>query len=576
MITKLIRSFLPTSTLKSRIFKNLIVFTMLPFVLIAVIICINTYQDITKKYTDHVRERINESSNFINETLGKYIDKSSSIITNQYLITHLQKDYGDDLEQMIYFMDNINAMISEPFSSHIKSPYIIHTSNQSLYEGKFVHVTEGTSTNEWLVKAASAPATEILWEQQLTLKNSQRYVTFYRNIVDFNISVGILEVNIPYTVLEAIINNSGFQEKALIFLVNDQGDVLQFTNYSKVMVNNVHDITPEHFVMQSETLKNGHTLTVALPRKEIYKLTLTTLLLLSVFFFVYVALMLLASHFTSRKITQSLQSFITQIKQKDNLLLNEDLIEIEGDDEVAIIKQKFKTLISRMNEIYQHNNALEIELLQSRINPHLLYNSLSVIKWTASWNKDQKTIDIVNALTKYYRTALNKGNQIIQISAELEMIKEYVKINVHSHSCDYRLEVELEEGIAEYYTFKHLLQPIVENAILHGLNGKEEDARITIKGYWKQTDIVFEVSDNGRGMEQETIVNLMNDTYSASASFGGYGMRNVRRRLQAYYGNSYIIQIQSGIGEGTKVLVPIAALNEQELTDRKKSGTASL
>jgi two-component system sensor histidine kinase YesM len=76
-------------------------------------------------------------------------------------------------------------------------------------------------------------------------------------------------------------------------------------------------------------------------------------------------------------------------------------------------------------------------------------------------------------------------------------------------------------------------------------------------------------------MEQETIANLMNDTYSASASFGGYGIRNVRRRLQAYYGNGYIIQIQSEIGKGTTVLVPIAALNEQELTGRKKSGTAS-
>ena len=550
---------------------------MLPFVLIAVIICIYTYQNITKTFKDNVRERINESSSSINETLVKYIDKSSSIITNQYLINQLQKDYSDNLEQMLYFMDNVNAMVSEPFSSHIRSPYIIYTSNKTLYEGKFVHVMEETSANDLLVKTAErASATEMVWQQQLTLKNTQRYITFYRNIVDFNRSVGILEVNIPYTVIESMINNSGIQGNALLFLMNDQGDVLQFANHSNVVVNDVAAITPEHFVMQSEQLKNGHTLTVALPKKEIYKQTLSTMLLLSVFFFVYVALMMLASHFTSQKITKNLQSFISQIKTKDSLLLNEDLIEIEGDDEIAFIKQKFKSLISRMNDIYQHNNALEIELLQSRINPHLLYNSLSVIKWTASWNKDQKTIDIVSALTKYYRTALNKGNQIIQISAELEMIEEYVKINVHSHSCDYRLEVEIEERIAEYYTFKHLLQPIVENAILHGLNGKEGDARITIKGYWNQADIVFEISDNGRGMEQETIANLMNDTYSASASFGGYGMRNVRRRLQAFYGSRYTIQIKSKVGTGTTVFVRIAALSEQELTSRKKSGTAPL
>ncbi|MCD9023823.1 sensor histidine kinase [Cohnella silvisoli] len=576
MLKQIWNSFFSASSLKNQIFRNLILFTTLPFIIIAIYIYVYSSQKNAKAADDEIRDKLNGSIQSINETLVKYIDKSSYIITNRYLIKNIQKDYSNDLEQMMYFLDNVSAMIGEPYSDNIKNPYIVHAFNETLYEGKFVEGSGSIQRNETVDKVKKLPATEIAWEPDLTVKNNFRYVTFYRNIVDFNRSVAILEVNIPFQAIETGMGEIGSPEKGLIYSTDETGRLLYMNNRTSTGITDIRNVTPKHYKMVSGTIKSGYTITVAFPKRVLDMKNLETFALLILFFVFYIAVTLLASRITTQKMTSSLESFISKIKRNDHLLLQEDLIQIKGNDELSIIKQKFKELVSRMNEMYKEmvsvkleNSSMEMELLQARINPHLLYNSLSVIKWTALWNKDHNTAQIIDAMTKYYRTALSKGNNIISIASELDMIKEYVTIIRYAHSSKYELHIDMQEGIIDFYTLKHLLQPIVENSVLHGLNGQEEDARVTIKGYREQSDIVFEVIDNGRGMERETVEQILNLNFTAS--YGGYGIRNVIKRIHAYYGNDYGIQIESVIGNGTKVTVRIEALVENQLKERLQS-----
>lgn len=574
---KLIHSFLPASSLENRIFKNLIVFAMIPLVFVAIFIYTYANQKNTKEYSDNIRGRLIECSNRINGTLEKNIDKSSNIIQNNYLIKNIQADYSDDLEQNMYFVDIISAMVGESFSDNVKSPFIIHAYNETLYAGKFVDRIDKTTADELIKKTMDSPATEIVWNPNLTVKKNKKYLTFYRNIIDYNKgSVAILEVNIPYSDIESDMDSIGTPDNGLLFSTNDNGDILHFGSKTKTEIKDISTITQNNYIIASGRLKNGHTITIAIPKKEIIRKNLGTLVVLSVSFLIGITVMLLASRITAQKITGNLKGFINRIKQDDNILLNEELIKINGNDEISVIKQKFKELISRMNELYQEmvgvkleNSSLEIELLQSRINPHLLYNSLAVIKWNALWSKDQKTAEMIDAMTRYYRTALNKGNNIISISSELDMINEYVKINEYAHSSGYNLEVDIEESVLSFYTLKHLLQPVVENSILHGLKGIRREARITIKGYMEESNIIFLVTDNGRGIEQETIDKIL--TLNYVANYGGYGIKNLIKRIQVYYGSNYGIGIKSEINSGTTVSIRIEALGEKELTERAKS-----
>jgi len=572
MLKQIWNSFFSASSFKNQIFRKLILFTTLPFIIIAIFIYAYTSQKNATAADDEIKAKLNVAIQLINQTLDKYINKSSYIVTNRYLITNIQKDYSNELEQMMYFHDYVSAVIGEPYSDDIKSPYIVHAYNNTLYDGKFV---EGSSSIQMKepIRAQKLSATDIAWERDLTVKNNLRYMTFYRNIIDFNKSVAILEVNIPFAEIEMGMAKIGGPETGLIYATNKTGSLLYMNNQTGAEITNSRDVTSEQFKKVSDTVKSGHTITVALPKRLLAMKNLETFTLLALFFVFYIAVMLLATRITARNMTSSMENFISRIQRNDHLLLQENLIQIKGSDELSIIKQKFKEIVSRMNEMYKEmvtvklaNSSMEIELLQARINPHLLYNSLSVIKWTALWNKDLKTVHIIDAMTKYYRTALSKGNNIISISSELDMIKEYVTINRYAHSSMYELQISMQEGVSDYYTLKHLLQPIVENSVLHGLNGLEEDTQITINGYRDQADIIFEVIDNGRGMGQETVDQILNMNYTAS--FGGYGIKNVMKRIHAYYGPNYGIQIDSVIGSGTKVTVRIEALDENQLKQR--------
>lgn len=579
MFKKLEDLLFSAPTLKSRIFKILIIFTVIPFLLITIYVFIYTNQRITKEYYDDITIKLNECNGIINGKMDEYIDKSSYIITNQYLIKNMQNDFSNDLEKMMSFLDIVGAMIGEPFNFSDKRPFIIYFYNETLYEGKFVDNINSIIETELTIEAMQSSAAKIIWAKSLAIKSNKKYLTFYRNIIDYKDSIGILEVNIPYVDIEMVLDTIGTPEKGLFLSANDLGEVMYLNNQTDMEIKDINSITSKDYLIVSSTLKNGHIIKAAIPKKEVFKDNLRIFSYLVASLMIYTLVALLVTRVTTRRITGSLEDFVNQIKISDNLLLNEEQIQITGDNEISFIQQKFKELISRMNKIYTEmmnikleNSSLEIELLQSRINPHLLYNSLSVIKWNALWNKDQKTVEMIDTMTKYYRTALNKGNSIITVASELEMIKEYVKINVFAHSAGYTLEIDVEERVLPYHTLKHLLQPIVENSILHGLKGKTGDAQIDIRGYMNGKDIVFEIQDNGRGIAQEDIDDIMSLNYSAS--YGGYGIRNLIKRIQAYYGSKYFIKIDSEIDIGTKVTVTIEALNEVELKKRIQSNVS--
>jgi len=550
--------------LRQRIFNNLLLFTLAPLLLILIVVCWSVSQRNIQSAKEEVGSRTSESAEAIDRLLDKYIGKSSFIITNPYLLRNIQINYNGEHEQNYYFSTNISSIIGEPFDGNSKRPVIIYTSNETLFEGKFLEHLPTDNLPPVMAEALEAPSSLIIWEQTLTEKNDRQYSTFYRNIVDYNTSVGLLEVNIPYRDIKRELDAQGAPALGLVVALDAAGHPAYAINATLNKDVRAQDLTGDRYFLSARVLKNGHTIITAIPKSAVYRQTMRTSGIFFICFLFYIAVILLASRMTSRKITANLERFINKLKNNEDVLLHEDLIQIKGNNELSVIKSKFKQLLGRVNEIYREmvdirleKSRAELELLQSRINPHLLYNSLSVIKWNAIWSKDDKTVQIINALTNYYRKALNKGNDILTVATELEMIREYVKINTYANSCEYRLYIFTEEGILSHNTLKHLLQPIVENAIVHAFNLMESNPRIMIKGYRQGEDLIFVVADNGCGMTKETIGKIKDPAYAAG--YGGYGIKNLMRRIESYYGASYGLEIESEIGVGTTVTVKIAA-----------------
>ncbi|MDY3026996.1 MAG: histidine kinase, partial [Candidatus Faecivicinus sp.] len=188
-----------------------------------------------------------------------------------------------------------------------------------------------------------------------------------------------------------------------------------------------------------------------------------------------------------------------------------------------------------------------------QINPHFLYNSLSIIHAKAVMARQPEISAMATALAKFYRSALNGGRDTTAIRGEVENIRAYVQIQKMLSSNDFEAEYAIDESILDEKIPNFILQPFVENAIDHGLAASErEGKRLRISVRREEGDAVFEICDNGAGMDEATL----NSLFAEKAT--GYGIRNVDDRLRLAYGNGYSLNIQSVPGRGTRVRLRLA------------------
>ncbi len=205
-------------------------------------------------------------------------------------------------------------------------------------------------------------------------------------------------------------------------------------------------------------------------------------------------------------------------------------------------------LLARQYEL--KNLRMELEILQLRFNPHLLYNTLNALCFQV---KSPSVRDTIGSLCQYYRIILNNGYLLISVKNELEMIREYLKIECFAYALDdIQIKFEVEEEILEYKMIKHLLQPIVENALNHGLRPLEKGT-LLISASSDHDCILFKISDNGVGISPQKITELLKPPKNEHP--GGYGIYNVEQRIHIYYGSQYGLNITSNPTSGTTVIL---------------------
>lgn len=196
-----------------------------------------------------------------------------------------------------------------------------------------------------------------------------------------------------------------------------------------------------------------------------------------------------------------------------------------------------------------------LKALQAQINPHFLYNTLDTIKWMSVKHKAPEIEDLTTSLAKYFRLSLNKGNDIVKLSDEIELVSTYIYIQQVRFNHPIHWNCEVEKDVNACLLPKLTIQPIVENALLHGIrNGKSGTGTISLSARRDGQILEIRIKDNGIGMSKSEVDALLLDTPERK----GYGMHNVQERIQLMYGPSYGLTIDSTPGEGTTVIIRIA------------------
>ena len=282
-----------------------------------------------------------------------------------------------------------------------------------------------------------------------------------------------------------------------------------------------------------------------------------TIIILVVVLIAIAMCMLLLS--TSQIITGRIERLMKNMQDVEKGELE---VHVEGkyDDEIGTLIDSFKKMVERIRHLIEevylgklYQKEYELRALQQQINPHFLYNTLSMINFKALEVGEKDISKITLALSSFYRTSLNKGKNTCSIKDEINNMESYMEIQLMMHDYNFDFEYDIDDSILECETLNLILQPIVENSIKHGIDLIEDDRRGIIKVYATKEDdqIYIMVEDNGVGMDQETIEIML------SQNSKGYGMRNVNERIKLYYGEQYGVYIESVINEGTVITVKI-------------------
>lgn len=245
-------------------------------------------------------------------------------------------------------------------------------------------------------------------------------------------------------------------------------------------------------------------------------------------------------------------------------------MESDDRDEIGMLYRGFGSMMKRIrtliNEVYLSKitqKEAELKALQAQINPHFLYNTLSLINWKALAAGEEDISRMTLAMSTFYRTALNRGRNMLQVETELSNTRAYLEIQSMLHDGDFDYEIEAQTEILQCESLNLILQPLVENAIHHGIEEKTDGrGKITVRG-WKEDNCVwFMVEDNGVGMEQEVADKIL------TMESKGYGVRNVDERIRLCYGEKYAMKVESVVGKGTKMTIHFPA---RRLTNIQKS-----
>lgn len=255
-----------------------------------------------------------------------------------------------------------------------------------------------------------------------------------------------------------------------------------------------------------------------------------------------------------------LQKAVARVEKEDfSYTLN-----TTSQDEIGELITSFSKMERKLNylinEVYKSRikeKEYEMKALQAQINPHFLYNTLSLINWKAIEAGKRDISKITLALSAFYRTSLNKGNNITHISGEIENMRSYLSIQLMLHDDGFDVTEDIDDSVLGYTCPNLILQPLIENAIDHGIDVMPEDRRGVISVICKDMDtyIQFVIKDNGIGMTKEQTVKIL------TKDSKGYGVRNVNERLKLCYGEEYPMIIKSKENTGTEVIITIPKKN---------------
>ncbi|NLG87782.1 MAG: sensor histidine kinase [Clostridiaceae bacterium] len=395
----------------------------------------------------------------------------------------------------------------------------------------------------------------------------------------------VVMVDMNFSVMEQLCKKVSLGKRGYIYVIDQYGDIVYHPQQQLIYVGLKHedikfalekedgsyyyDLMGERRIITINTVNYTNWKIIGISYLdeivENRKSLSTLVIFISIFSLLFV---IAASLFVSAKISEPIKKLEREMKKVESGNFDIDIdIDDQGEDEVKSLSRAFNMMVKRirnlMEQIISEQEAKrksELKALQAQINPHFLYNTLDSIVWMNE-NKDYAGVTtMVAALSQFFRISISRGKELIPVSDELEHIKSYLTIQKIRYKNKFTFSIDAQTEALEYKTLKLILQPIVENAIYHGVEQLYDEGIINIKVSVEGKTVLFQVTDNGYGIKPDILKNILNRKEDGKAGQGGVGLKNVDERIKLFFGEQYGIEIFSTLDVGTTVNIRIPVI----------------
>lgn len=402
------------------------------------------------------------------------------------------------------------------------------------------------------------------------------------------ISSGVLLVDMNFSGIEQICKNVSLGETGYIYLVDRNGELIyhprQQLIYSNLVKENnfkvaeyedgnyIDELDDDKRLITVKTLGyTGWKIIGVTPINETF--ANSTQITLFILFVIFLAIILLvfANMFISAKIANPIKALENSVKELENGSQNVD-IAIGGSHEIQHLGKTIKSMVKQMHKlmgdiVYEQElkRQRELDALQAQINPHFLYNTLDSIVWMFENERYNEAITMVTSLAGFFRIGLNKGKNIITIKDELKHAENYITIQHMRFKDKFTFKINADENVLNFATIKLIIQPLIENAVYHGMEFMDGDGEIIVNAYKKDNELYIDVIDNGMGIPPEIVDKLLTHESRSKGKGSGVGLKNVQERIQLYFGKEYGLSILSEPDEGTIIRIHLPCIEISQI-----------
>ncbi|OPJ59633.1 cache domain-containing sensor histidine kinase [Clostridium oryzae] len=578
--------------LRSKLVGCLIICIIIPLTIVGTISYFITASVIEKNINTYILQTLKQANYNLDTIINDVNDLSLFIIANsdvnKLLKTENMSDNSSQELKNRVERDFVNLCDSK---SYIESIILINNKGQNFQYGQQAlklnyDFIRKNALGEGMYNLSNAHTQDYMYIGKKSVISFTRQL----NDIDSFKKVGIASIDIDQSYINGIYDYLTLGSTGQVFLINQKGDVISTknewatSNYKlnsktkKLLFKSLAGYYRETInekdmlIAYNTSEKTGWKVVQIVPYKDVMKQGLDIrnyTIILAILFSILAAIIAIK---VASKMTTPLYNLMFAMAEVEKGKFDMK-VQVETEDEVGKLSRGFNSMIQTISELIDKVYKTEIRAkeaqlnaLQSQINPHFLYNTLDTIYWMGRIEQAPKTSEMTQALSELFRLSLGNGGCITSIEKEKEYLESYLTIQKIRYDGKLDIQVDIDYEIYQFPIVKMTLQPIVENAIIHGISEGELKGLIKIKGFRENENIIFYIEDNGKGMDEKNIMKALKEENKKT---NGIGIKNVNDRIKLYFGKKYGLKIKSELNKGTRISLIIPAITNIDLEGKK-------